>query len=290
MSCIPPPAGGLLDGRLAQQLRALRVGEDREAPDERLGGLGDGPAGVDAAVRLDLEQQLVVVGALPDAGGAHLVADPQDRREVGVDGDHADRGARTLVLLGRDVAAATADREDHVQARARLERRDLEVRVQDLQVGGRRDVGRGDGAGTHLGQLHLDLAELAVEAAHQLAEVEDDVGDVLADARDGGELVLDPLDPHRGHRRPLEGGQQHAAQAVAEGVSEAAVERLDLEPAQRVADGLVGHAGGLDVEHVTPCSGAGPDRDDSRARHRPRPRHGRGPSPAALPTSSSTPR
>ena len=50
------------------------------------------------------------------------------------------------VALGGDVAAAAADRERDLEAALRREVRDLEVRVQDLEVGGRLDVGGGDGA------------------------------------------------------------------------------------------------------------------------------------------------
>ena len=71
---------------------------------------------------------------------------------------------------------------------------------------------------------------------------EDDVGDVFAHARHGRELMLDTLDAHGGDRRALERGQQHPAQRVAESVAETAVQRLNLERAERVGDRLVGHA------------------------------------------------
>ncbi len=75
----------------------------------------------------------------------------------------------------------------------------------------------------------LHVRRLAVQAADHVLDVEDDVGDVFADARQGRELVRDALDLHRGDGGALQRGEQHAAQRVAERVTEAAVERLDLE-------------------------------------------------------------
>ena len=93
--------------------------------------------------------------------------------------------------------------------------------------------------GALLREPHLDLGRLAVEAADQALEVEDDVGDVLADARERRELVRDALDLDRGHGGALERREQHAAQRVAERVAEAAVERLDHEDAAVLVDVLV---------------------------------------------------
>ena len=110
---------------------------------------------------------------------------------------------------------------------------DLEVRVQDLEVGGRLDVRGRDRPGALLREVHLDLGRLAVEPADEVAEVQDDVRDVLADARERRELVGDALDLDGGHRRALQRGEQHAPERVAERVAEAAVERLDRETPER---------------------------------------------------------
>ena len=155
---------------------------------------------------------------------------------IGID---ADRVLGAAVQLGRDVAAAAADRERHLELALVGEVRDLEVRVEDLEVGRRLDVGRRDGAGALLREAHLDLGRLAVQPADQVLEVEDDVGDVLADARERRELVRDALDLHRGDGGALERREQHAAQRVAERVAEAAVERLDHEDAAVLVDLLV---------------------------------------------------
>ena len=98
--------------------------------------------GGERAVRGDVEGQLVVVGALTDAGRLDLVGDAADRREDGVDRDDADRVLRPTVQLGRNVAAAAADRERDLEPPLVGEVRDLELRVEDLEIGGSLDVGR----------------------------------------------------------------------------------------------------------------------------------------------------
>ena len=153
------------------------------------------------------------------------------------------------VALGRDVAAAAADRERDLEPALRREVRDLELRVQDLEVGGRLDVGGGDRALALGGQPHFDLRRLAVEDADELLQVEDDVGDVLADAGERRELVRDALELDRGDSGALERGEQHAAQRVAERVAEAAVERLDHEDATVLLDVLVGDLRDLEIHN-----------------------------------------
>src|SRR5207302_9211499 len=87
----------------------------------------------------------------------------------------------------------------------------------------------------------------AVRATDQVLEVEQDVGHVLADAWKGRELVRDTFDLDRGDSGALERREQHAAQRVAEGVAEAAVERLDHEDAAVVVDFLVDDARDLEI-------------------------------------------
>ena len=173
-------------------------------------------------------------------------------------GNDADRRLRPAVELGRDVAAAAADRERHLELALVGDVRDLELRVQDLEVGRRLDVGGRDDAGALLGDVHLDLGRRAVEEDDEVLEVEDDVGDVLADAGERRELVGDALDLHRRHCCALERGEQHAAKRVPERVTEAAVERLDREDAAMVVGVLVDDLRDLEVHqagsscHVSP--------------------------------------
>ena len=101
------------------------------------------------------------------------------------------------VQLGRDVPAAAADRERDLELALLREVGDLELRVEILEVGRRLDVTGGDDPRALLRDVHLDLGRLAVQPADEVAEVEDDVRDVLADARERRELV-------RGARPPAD--------------------------------------------------------------------------------------
>jgi hypothetical protein len=104
--------------------------------------------------------------------------------------------------------------------------------------------------------VHLDLGRIAVQTGDEVLQVEDDVGDVLADARQRRELVRGALDLDRGDRGALERREQHAAQRVAERVTEAAVERLDLEDAAVLVHLLVDDARNLEVHSA--CSQRNP--------------------------------
>ena len=87
----------------------------------------------------------------------------------------------------------------------------------------RGDLGRAGG-----GKVEA-LGPLAFHLERDLLHVEDDVGDVLADAGEARELVKHALDLDRGDGGALERGEQHPAQRVAERHSEAALQRLGDE-------------------------------------------------------------
>src|SRR5262245_37951334 len=96
---------------LAEHVDLVDVREDRELADEDLGRLGDRVLRVHRAVGGDVETQLVVVGALPDAGGLDVVRDAPNGREDRVDRDDTDRVLRPAVELCGDVPAPAADRQ-----------------------------------------------------------------------------------------------------------------------------------------------------------------------------------
>ena len=107
--------------------------------------------------------------------------------------------------------------------------------------------------GLSLNEPHLDLVDLAVEAADEPLEVEDDVGDVFLDALDGGELVGHAFDLHRADGGALERGEQDPAQRVAERVPEAAVEGFDLEARPVVGELLARDVGHLELKQRASC-------------------------------------
>src|SRR5436189_448728 len=226
-------------GGLAEALDPVEIGEDRELTDQDLGGLADRVARIDRTVSRDVENQLVVVGALTDASGLDVVRDATHGREDRIDRDDADRVLGPAVELGRDVAAAAPDRQRHLELALVGQVRDLEIGIEDLELRRSLDVLRCDGAYTPLRETYFDLGRVAVQAGDQVLEVEEDVGHVLPDARQRRELVRDALDLHRGDRSALERREQHAAPRVAERVAEAAIERLDLEDPAVLVDLLV---------------------------------------------------
>jgi hypothetical protein len=146
---------------------------------------------------------------------------------------------RPAVELGRHVAAAAPDRERHLEPSVAGEVRDLELRVEDLELRGSLDVPGGDDARALLRDVHLNLGRVAVQRRDEVLEVEHDVGHVLADARERRELVRGALDLDRGDRGALQRGEQHATNGVAERVAEAAVQRFDGEDSAMVVHFLV---------------------------------------------------
>ena len=82
------------------------------------------------------------------------------------------------------------------------------------------------------------LGVIDVQLQRDLLQVEDDVGRVLDHAGNRRELVQHAVDLHRGDRRALNRGQQHAAQRVADRRAETALERLRVEPAEPVGERL----------------------------------------------------
>jgi hypothetical protein len=101
------------------------------------------------------------------------------------------------------------------------------------------------GAGALLAHDHA-FGTVAFHADGDLLDVEHDVGHVLAHARDGREFMQDAVDLHRRHRRAAKGREQHAAQRVAEGEAEAALERLGHERGEALALALELDPVGLD--------------------------------------------
>ena len=111
--------------------------------------------------------------------------------------------------LGRHVAETAPDGQGHLELAALGQRRDLMVRVEDLQLGGDVDVRSHHLARLVLDQPDHDLVQLAVQTTDQPLEVKDDIGYVFLDAGDGGELVGDSLDLDGADRCSLERAEQH---------------------------------------------------------------------------------
>jgi len=196
---------------------------------EDAAGAADRLFRVDRAVGLDVDDQLVQIRALLDARRIHRVGHAPHGRERSIQLQAADR---TRLLLERKtrrrraVAAATLDAQRHRQLTRLGQVRDHQIRVHDLDVVIGLDVTGGHRTRALLVQAQLRGIARMHAQRHGL-EVEEDVDHVLLHALDAGVLVQYPVDLHLGDRRPRHGGEQHAAQRVAQGVAEATLERLD---------------------------------------------------------------
>ncbi len=73
------------------------------------------------------------------------------------------------------------------------------------------------------------------QAQRQALEVENDIRDILNDARDRRELVQHTVDLDIGHGCTWERREQHAPKRIAQGDAEAALERLDHKRRAAVA-------------------------------------------------------
>ena len=75
-------------------------------------------------------------------------------------------------------------------------------------------------------RISTPLRALDLHLHRDALEVQHDVGDVLADARNATRTRAARRRSARGDRRALQRGEQHAPQRVAEGEAEAALQRL----------------------------------------------------------------
>jgi hypothetical protein len=104
---------------------------------------------------------------------------------------------------------------------------DFEVRVADGDEGGELEVaGFEDGGSLDVDFDALELGAVIVDLQDEVFEVEDDRGDVFLDALEGGEFVAGAFDLDGDYARAGKGGEQDAAEGVAEGDAEASFERL----------------------------------------------------------------
>ena len=101
-------------------------------------------SGLTRAVRPDLDGQLVELGVLTQTRGLDRVVDLLDRRVDGVDRDVAERQVLVEVALGGDVAAPALEAHLDGERAALADGRDVDVGVENLDVGVGLDVGRGD--------------------------------------------------------------------------------------------------------------------------------------------------
>jgi hypothetical protein len=146
------------------------------------------------------------------------------------------------------VAPTLLDREVEGEPALRVDRGEVQLRVEDLDVGRDLDVGGGDLTRAALVETEGDRL-LGDALQHEVLEVQDQVGDVFLHTWDHVELVERFVEAHLRDGCTRDRGEQRAAEAVAERVAEAGLEGGDDE-ALGVAFGLEGFdLGTLDDEH-----------------------------------------
>ena len=122
------------------------------------------------------------------------------------------------------------------------------VRVGAGHTGRRGDVAGGHFALTVLAQVHDDRFVIFA-GEHDSLDVEQDLGHVLLDAGQSGELVQGTGDTHRRHSGTRDGAQERTAQRVAKRIAESGLERLDREAGALGVEGFLGKCRTLCDKH-----------------------------------------
>ena len=136
-----------------------------------------------------------------------------------------------------DVAAAGLQPHFDRELAAFAHRGHVHIAVKHFDVGVGFDLAAADVAGVIHAQAH-GFDAVSHDLERNLLQVEDDIGGVFHHARNRAEFVLDAFDADGGDGRALDGAQQHAPQAVADGGAETALEWLRGEHAIPVREGF----------------------------------------------------
>src|SRR5690606_32336291 len=174
--------------------------------------------------------ETIVVGTLANSRFSNGEVGAANRVVDGVDAHQVNRcAALHHVLVGLDVSAALV----HVQLEvdvALVLNREEEVRfVYQPNAGGENEVAGGHGSRAAAAQADDGLFDIVVQSELERLQVADDLVNIFHDAGNRLVLVEHAVQAERPHGRSSERGQEHAAHCVAEGMSEAALERLDAE-------------------------------------------------------------
>src|SRR2546423_2282853 len=158
-----------------------------------------------------------------------------------IDRNVAERQVLIEILVGAHVPATGLQPHFDAKLAAFADSRDVQVAIEDFDVLIALNLGGEDFTGL-IGDEPNGFDALAHDLERDLLQVEDDVGSVFNDAGDGAELVFRALDFDGRNGRAFDGAEQNAAQAVADGGAESALERLRRELTETVGQGVrIGH-------------------------------------------------
>jgi hypothetical protein len=133
------------------------------------------------------------------------------------------------MLIGFDVPTTAADVQFYVDLAITLQREEVLVTIDDRDAALAFDVGRGYSARRVFRNAKNCVLDALVQRKRECLEIADDLVDVFDDARNRLVLVKNTIDAEAPNRGPAERGQQKTPHGVSEGVSEAALERLESE-------------------------------------------------------------
>src|SRR3569833_501088 len=206
----------------------FEVDEDRHVILQQLRGVADGVLRGNGAVGPDFKGELVVIGHLTETGGFHGEVHFANRGVDRVDRNIADGEVFVEILISADVAAAGLEAHFDIELTAFAHGCDVEVAVEDFDVGVGFD-GAGEDFAGGVGPEADGLDGVTDDFEGNLLEVEDDVGGVFDNAGDGTEFVIDTLDANGGDGRAFDARKQDTAQRIADRGAEASLERLGGE-------------------------------------------------------------
>lgn len=137
------------------------------------------------AVGRHLENQTVIVDALSDTRVLHGVAHLLDGSEDRIHRDEVERILVALVKVRALVASPSSEGDLHVQHRAVVQRRNVQIGVQDFQFRVAGQIARDDAARAHLvdGKSLTERLVLAQALDRQRLDVQHDFRHVFLDAR-----------------------------------------------------------------------------------------------------------
>ena len=145
---------------------------------------------------------------------------------------------RLLVLVARQEAAANLDFQLHLELLLLIERADVLGGIDQLDVLVELDVGGGDFALFVDGEQEgLGIARVGLE--QNLLEIQDDVRDILDHPVNGGEFVHRPVNLDGADGGAFQGGKQHAAERVANGMAVTGFKRFGDELGVGIGGGCI---------------------------------------------------
>src|SRR5712692_1864514 len=143
----------------------------------------------------------------------------------GIDRDESDAEVFIEILVSRNVTATALETHFHIKLAAFAHGCDVNIFVEDFNVGIRLDHARSDHPGLVRAQIDC-LGRIGRKLERNLLEVEDDIGGILHDAGDRLKFVQHAFDLDGGDGCALNRTEQHAPQSVADSGTEAALKRL----------------------------------------------------------------